>query len=287
MSLLKMGYQSNILKLIIQQANKFTCIFRPRVDMTLNPVVLSCVTDIGSLHQQQGHANRSPFIYTDIVSDLNESQISYLPRYRHLNKHKSCQVSSHRKLHVLLPRNIGNIQKFGSAWFEPLVINRRYKSKSKQKKDKVVEEEDSITEDEEEINEEIDNMVFEEDYDAPLNYKQIKVNVKSLRADSILGSGLNMPRNKLDECFYKSSLRLNGVKLLKKSKQVDEGDFLDLVVEKTDNTLKVKRVRLMKIMKHTTSTGRQQVIIRAWRGIFDIPNPDTGKVHEEETDRSK
>ncbi|KAK3596614.1 hypothetical protein CHS0354_035894 [Potamilus streckersoni] len=284
-----MGYQSNILKLIVQQASKFTCIFRPHVDMVLSPVAVSSVADIGHLHEQHSHAGRLPFIYTDIVSNFNESQISYLQRYRHQNKYvcKSCQISFHRKFHVLLPREIETMQKFGSARFESLVINRRYKSKSKQKKDKVVEEEDSESEEEEETDEEIDNMVFEEDYDAPMNYKQIKVNVKSLRADSILGSGLNIPRNKLDEYFYQSSLRLNSVKLLKKSKQVDEGDFLDLVVEKTDNILKVKRVRLMKILKNTTSTGRRQVIIRAWRGVFEIANPDKGKVHEEETDQSK
>ncbi|XP_068242637.1 mitochondrial transcription rescue factor 1 isoform X2 [Palaemon carinicauda] len=65
----------------------------------------------------------------------------------------------------------------------------------------------------------------DDDYDdweveSGLDYKDFKIKVSSLRLDSILKSGLKMSRNKVENAFYSSRIRLNEQKVLKKSKQL-------------------------------------------------------------------
>nr|KAG5701147.1 hypothetical protein BaRGS_002623 [Batillaria attramentaria] len=88
----------------------------------------------------------------------------------------------------------------------------------------------------------------DDDYDAPTNFKKIKIFVKSLRADSVISSALDISRNRVDEIFFGSRLRVNGDKLLKKSKQLDEGDYVDLVVDRSadvEDHVLVKRVKII------------------------------------------
>nr|KAG5702978.1 hypothetical protein BaRGS_014801 [Batillaria attramentaria] len=98
----------------------------------------------------------------------------------------------------------------------------------------------------------------DDDYDAPTNFKKIKIFVKSLRADSVISSALDISRNRVDEIFFGSRLRVNGDKLLKKSKQLDEGDYVDLVVDRSadvEDHVLVKRVKIIVGGRHILDTG--------------------------------
>ncbi|XP_061394831.1 mitochondrial transcription rescue factor 1 [Musca vetustissima] len=77
---------------------------------------------------------------------------------------------------------------------------------------------ESDSEDEEE-------MEFKDERDS----KVIKTKVNSLRADLILKAGLGMARNKVENIFYESRIRVNGKKLQKKSVQLHDGDEIDVI----------------------------------------------------------
>ncbi|XP_037809554.1 mitochondrial transcription rescue factor 1 [Lucilia sericata] len=59
--------------------------------------------------------------------------------------------------------------------------------------------------------------------------KVIKTKVNSLRADLLLKAGLGIARNKIENIFYESRIRVNGKKLAKKSVQLYEGDEIDVI----------------------------------------------------------
>ncbi|XP_073816024.1 mitochondrial transcription rescue factor 1 [Musca autumnalis] len=89
-------------------------------------------------------------------------------------------------------------------------------SKSQHKYNKKDVESDSEDEDEMEFKDERDSKV-------------IKAKVNSLRADLILKAGLGMARNKVENIFYESRIRVNGKKLQKKSVQLHDGDEIDVI----------------------------------------------------------
>lgn len=68
-----------------------------------------------------------------------------------------------------------------------------------------------------------------EDKISDKNTKVMQINVKSLRVDGLLKSGLGIARNKIETLFYESKIRVNGQKLLKKSEMAQEGDEIDIV----------------------------------------------------------
>ncbi|XP_065364876.1 mitochondrial transcription rescue factor 1 [Calliphora vicina] len=59
--------------------------------------------------------------------------------------------------------------------------------------------------------------------------KVVKTKVNSLRADLLLKAGLGIARNKIENIFYESRIRINGKKLAKKSVQLNEGDEIDVI----------------------------------------------------------
>jgi hypothetical protein len=97
-----------------------------------------------------------------------------------------------------------------------------------------------------------------EDQVADKHTKIMQVDVKSLRVDGVLKSGLGISRNKIETLFYESKIRVNGQKLMKKSDSVNEGDEIDIikgVSVSNPNFLTVARVEILGITdKHEVIT---------------------------------
>uniref|UniRef100_A0A6M2DN83 Mitochondrial transcription rescue factor 1 C-terminal domain-containing protein n=1 Tax=Xenopsylla cheopis TaxID=163159 RepID=A0A6M2DN83_XENCH len=93
-------------------------------------------------------------------------------------------------------------------------VRLKYSSKGKGN----IKDEDSDTDSDEE-------EYFENERDS----KIVKTKLNSLRADLILKSGLSIARNKIEEHFYQSKIRVNGEKILKKSLQLQVGDEIDVI----------------------------------------------------------
>ncbi|XP_017969073.1 uncharacterized protein C6orf203 homolog [Drosophila navojoa] len=91
-------------------------------------------------------------------------------------------------------------------------VSYKYDKKSSRKSDDI----DSDDEDDDEFKDERDSKV-------------VKAKVNSLRADLLLKSGLGMARNKVEQKFYESKIRVNGKKLMKKSEQLEVGDEIDVI----------------------------------------------------------
>lgn len=81
--------------------------------------------------------------------------------------------------------------------------------------------------------EDSDEEKDEDDEDAPVGSKIIKKRVSSLRLDTISKIGFGISRNKIEEAFYASKFRINGNKVLKKSKEVEIGDEIDMVLHQS------------------------------------------------------
>lgn len=78
--------------------------------------------------------------------------------------------------------------------------------------------------------------------------KMIDVRIPSLRLDTVAKAGLGVSRNKIDEEFYKSNIRLNGEKVFKKSVPVEVGDEIDIVLHQSTTNpqhLVINRVSLI------------------------------------------
>ncbi|CAD5118718.1 DgyrCDS7400 [Dimorphilus gyrociliatus] len=123
------------------------------------------------------------------------------------------------------------------------------------------EEDDEDSDDENEYS----RIFFEEDKSLPNNFREIISQQSSMRLDSILSSGLNTPRSKVDDYFLGSQLRLNGDRVLKKSAQMSEGDYVDIISDVKDKEMRVKRVRVVKILHEKTASGKRKVVLRCWR----------------------
>jgi len=82
--------------------------------------------------------------------------------------------------------------------------------------------------------------------------KVLKLNVPSKRVDAVLKTALGIARNKIEIMFYENRIRLNGERMSKKSKLVDEGDEVDVIREinqKNPNFLNVSRVEILKFLE--------------------------------------
>ncbi|KAL0125568.1 hypothetical protein PUN28_004587 [Cardiocondyla obscurior] len=133
----------------------------------------------------------------------------------------------------------GDTKPHGVQNHDILYVAKRFKSKKK-----TVYTKREIDEDSDEENEN------DEEEEASPGSKVIKVKVPSLRLDAICKVGFGMSRNKIEEVFYASKLRLNGMKVLKKSKEVDVGDEIDIILHhKEDNPalIVVNRIVILSI----------------------------------------
>ncbi|KAM4771559.1 mitochondrial transcription rescue factor 1 [Rhinophrynus dorsalis] len=146
----------------------------------------------------------------------------------------------------------------------------RLKSKKSQKKNSRGSSQDE--EDEEETDpEDVSDYEDEpkEDTNIRKDYKDIEKAVQSFRYDVILTAGLDISRNKVEEAFYNSLLRLNGEKLWKKSRAVKVGDTLDLIIEqdKENETTTVMRIIFKSVSEEKTATEKYKVLLRRWKNL--------------------
>ncbi|CAL1545811.1 unnamed protein product [Lymnaea stagnalis] len=142
------------------------------------------------------------------------------------------------------------------------LFQKRHKSSKKQSS---TDENLSDSDDDDELN--------EDDFDAPPKFKVMKIHTPSLRSDAIISHSLDVARNRLEEAFFGPGILLNGAKMTKKAAKMDEGDYVDLVMEKVEDQLKVKRVKLLKIYPEKTSNDKFTVKIRVWKAPFLVANP--------------
>ncbi|KAF2886714.1 hypothetical protein ILUMI_19459 [Ignelater luminosus] len=120
----------------------------------------------------------------------------------------------------------------------------RNKSKASKKKEKAAAEESDEEESEEEQSADFDSLIVDK------HTKIMTTKVNSLRADVILKNGLSMARNKVEEMFYESKIRVNGKKIFKKSDLVEVGDEIDIIKSVSDsnpNFLIVGRVEVLDV----------------------------------------
>ncbi|KAH0946188.1 hypothetical protein HN011_008341 [Eciton burchellii] len=130
------------------------------------------------------------------------------------NNIKQCNVQNNYDIHVI----------------------KRFKSHKK----RTVDNKDNI--DESESDDESDDEI-----EAPIGSKVLTVKSSSIRIDNICKIGFGMSRNKVEEAFYKSKIRINGQKVLKKSKEVQEGDEIDMILHQKldDELLVVNRIVIL------------------------------------------
>jgi ribosomal 50S subunit-recycling heat shock protein len=118
---------------------------------------------------------------------------------------------------------------------------------------------------------EMSTIAFKEDSNLPSNYKELKVHLKSARLDAIVSAGLSISRKKVDDIFLDSKLRHNGDRVLKKSKQLKEGDYVDVLLPAEEGVTMVKRVRVVKIVNTEGSANNKlKVFIRSWRSPVSV-----------------
>lgn len=118
---------------------------------------------------------------------------------------------------------------------------RRFKSKKSKAKPEMQEESD---EEEEEEEGSLEDELLDK------NSKILNVTLNNLRLDAVLKAGLSMARNKAEIAFYESRIRVNGLKVLKKSQQVKEGDEVDVIKGinvNNPNFLTVGRVEVLSV----------------------------------------
>ncbi|CAL8285702.1 unnamed protein product [Lota lota] len=140
----------------------------------------------------------------------------------------------------------------------------RFKSSKKKGLAKVPEEENERDTEDSDYEDEV-----EEDPNLPKDYKDLEKFVQSYRYDVVLKSGLDMARNKIEDAFYNNKLRLNGQKLIKKSKSVKVGDTLDLVLSESGerNTVTLMRVTLKKVLGESNDGEKYKVALRRWKSL--------------------
>ncbi|XP_034531528.1 mitochondrial transcription rescue factor 1 isoform X2 [Notolabrus celidotus] len=144
---------------------------------------------------------------------------------------------------------------------------RAAKEEEEEEEEEVKNPEDSDIEDE-----------VDESSSVPKDYKDMEKYVQGFRFDTILKAGQDLARNKIDDAFYSSKLRLNGQKLIKKSKTVKVGDRLDLVLSENHetNTVTLMRVVLLKVLGES-QTEKHKVAIRRWK-CLELPKDEAFKL---------
>ncbi|XP_007897296.1 mitochondrial transcription rescue factor 1-like [Callorhinchus milii] len=151
-----------------------------------------------------------------------------------------------------------------------LAVPVRHKSSksSKKGKSKILQEEEDDDDDPEKSDYE-DEPEQEDDPTLPKTYKDLEKVVTSFRFDLIMKEGLDTARNKVEDAFYSNKLRLNGGKLLKKSKAVKEGDVLDFIIgeDKETGSVTLMRVVFRKVSEEMTDKDKYRVTLRRWKNL--------------------
>ncbi|XP_050665544.1 mitochondrial transcription rescue factor 1 [Leptidea sinapis] len=113
--------------------------------------------------------------------------------------------------------------------------------------------------------------------------KVIKLNTTSLRADGILKLGLGVSRNKIEQFFYESKIRLNGKKLLKKSTSIRIDDEVDLIKgfsPKNPEHILISRIEVLNIAAKEESIS---VTVRRFKNLL-IENYEQDPYKKSSTD---
>ncbi|RWS08743.1 putative serine/threonine-protein kinase mps1-like protein [Dinothrombium tinctorium] len=119
-------------------------------------------------------------------------------------------------------------------------IQKRF-AKKKAKTGNKRAEESSDEESEEEIDEELEVVK---------DYKDIEVEMDSIRLDSVVKRALGLTRHNVESAFYESRIYYNGEKLEKKSVDLNEDDEVDLILgrnQENNDLLDVSRIVIRKI----------------------------------------
>ncbi|XP_047467728.1 mitochondrial transcription rescue factor 1 [Mugil cephalus] len=186
------------------------------------------------------------------------------------------------------PRTIHTRQLWGCSAFPALPCHRlplrsrdavrswsvhqlRFKSNKKKSSSRAAQEEEEEEEQEKEKDEDEkdpeDSDYEDVDPNYPKDYKDMEKYVQSLRYDAVLKAGVDIARNKIEDAFYSGNLRLNGQRLIKKSKTVKVGDTLDMVLSEDPekNTVTLARVILRRVFGETSRTDKYKVALRRWK----------------------
>ncbi|XP_066557664.1 mitochondrial transcription rescue factor 1 isoform X2 [Amia ocellicauda] len=203
-----------------------------------------------------------------VLSSLWEGTLwHFLPRTRW--SHRTVythQISSSRSPPVLGKKSIPPFECHPPSLLLLLVRFKGSKSSKMRGKKTQHDEEEEVDDDPENSDHEEE---LQDDDGLPKDYKDLEKAVQSFRYDLVLKSGLDVARNKIEDAFYNNKLRLNGQKLIKKSKTVKVGDTLDLVVgeDKDTNTVTVMRVIFKKIAGETKDAEKYKVVLRRWKHL--------------------
>lgn len=149
------------------------------------------------------------------------------------------------------------------------VHQQRFKSNKKKGAARAAQEEEEDDEDEKDPEDSDYEDEVDDDPNLPKDYKDMEKYVPSFRFDVIMKAGLDIARNKIEDAFYNNKLRLNGQKLLKKSKTVKVGDTLDFILSENreTNTVTLMRVIPRRVFGESSSTEKHKVAIRRWKHI--------------------
>ncbi|XP_070776946.1 mitochondrial transcription rescue factor 1 [Enoplosus armatus] len=148
------------------------------------------------------------------------------------------------------------------------VHHLRFKSSKKKGAARTVQEEQEDEDEKDPEDSDYEDEV-DENPNLPKDYKDMEKYVQSFRYDVVMKAGLDMARNKIEDAFYNNKLRINGQKLIKKSKTVKVGDTLDLILSENreTNTVTLMRVALRRVFAESTTTEKYKVAIRRWKLI--------------------
>ncbi|XP_076389674.1 mitochondrial transcription rescue factor 1 [Megachile rotundata] len=151
-----------------------------------------------------------------------------------------------------------------------LIIPRRFKSKGKFARHNKRDEEEQEEDDEE--------LSLEDDPLYTPKSKIIETNIPSLRLDAVTKAGLGISRAKFDQEFYKSNIRINGRKCLKKSYMVKIGDEIDHIQKESPDNAKLIVVNRCKIISVSveSDTLRAKLIQDKSLLIENYDDPWTG-----------
>ncbi|KAG8225685.1 hypothetical protein J437_LFUL001717 [Ladona fulva] len=99
------------------------------------------------------------------------------------------------------------------------------------------------------------------------DFKVLKIKVGSLRADLVLKAALGIARNKIEAAVYKSKVRVNGLKLLKKSSQLKSEDEVDLIKGTSKLNPEFLVVSRVKILSYTPKEEKYSVMVQCFRSL--------------------
>ncbi|CAK1544107.1 unnamed protein product [Leptosia nina] len=110
--------------------------------------------------------------------------------------------------------------------------------------------------------------LYEGDGSLSKDSKVIKVNTTSLRTDGVLKLALGVSRNKIEQLFYESKIRVNGKKLLKKSNPVQVDNEIDVIKglsPKNPDHILVSRVEVLNIAAREESIA---ITVRRFKNLL-------------------